>query len=259
MLASDVIKYAYREAALRPIGFTPTANETAEGLYRLNAFINSLFGFELGEDLADWSIPTSVRTASQDTSFINQGFPGNVSTFDQPGVPYDAGGDIAQYPPINSRILCRITSATTLYLPQFPADGARMAFVDNGMSATLTLDANGRKIASALTATLPAGTANTTWFYRSDLAEWQVLAQLTSSDQTPLPTEFDDLFVTGLAIRLTALDEVEPKTGTLEAYKRILTRCKQRYAQPGLMSGGGQNIPNSWQSYDDYWGTGRQW
>lgn len=259
MLASDVIQYAYREANLRAIGFTPTANETTEGLYRLNALINALFGFELGQPLNDWSLPTDVKTASQDYNYQYQGYPGNVNTWNQPGIPFNDGNDISAAPPINSRLLCRITTATTVYLPQFPADGARMAFIDNGMSANLTLDANGRKIDSSLTKVLAPGAATQTWFYRADLAQWQTIAALTSSDQTPLPVEFDDLFVTGLAIRLAALDEQAPKDGTVLAYNQILKKAKARYYQPNTQMYSGQNVPNTQQSYNGYYRVGNSW
>jgi hypothetical protein len=132
-----------------------------------------------------------------------------------------------------------------------------MSWVDNGSTAPVTLNGNGRKIEGAYTVQgLPGGPPGT-WFYRADQANWQLLEAMTLFNSTPLPPEFDDLFVTGLAIRLTALDEVAPKPGTTEAYSRILKRAQQRYKQRGAGTYGGQNLVNSYQSTD--YEDGRRW
>lgn len=264
MKAVDVIRLAYREAALRPIGSSSTPEEQVEGLYRLNSFISQLFGVEIGEVLRDWAVPGFQRTAPRDANYQNLGFPDNLSDFNQSpeSVFSNNDKDISQYPPINSRLIVRVSKPMTVWFPQFPQDGARMSWVDNGstpITGTTTIDANGRRIEGALTLTLAPTTSTKTWLYRADLANWIELKPLDIYDETPLPVEFDDLFVVGLAVRLAALDEVEPKSGTLNAYARTLKRCQQRYINTGTITYGGQNIPNALTHTEYENGYGRQW
>ena len=259
MLVSEAVTYAYREANLRPIGSTPTTAEMSEGIYRLNALWEAFKGGEIGEQLSDWNLPTVQRTATQNTDFMNLDYSDNLTAFDQPGTSGNYGQNVGNWPAQNSRIVSRITADTVLWFPQFPSDGAHMGYADNGASATLTIDANGRKIEGALTITLVAGSEPREWLYRADRAEWVLQEELIASSDLPLPREFNDLFVCGLAIRLCALDTVKPQDSTLAAYTKILKRAITQYRQRGQQSYGGQNIPNTMQSYDSSYFGGNRW
>lgn len=234
MLAQEVVERAYREAAIKGINSPPiTPAELDEGLSRLNGFLASLFGAEIGEKLREWQFPSVLRTAPEAVNPMSLPFPANLSDRQQPL----SMGSITQNsyyvatPPPNVRVLYRGDLASQIYFPSNPSDGARMAVVDVGSSGALTLNGNGRLIDGATTITLDPGFSPFSWFYRSDLATWILLAPLTLTDQTPLPADFDDLLITGTAIRLTGLDEIDATAGTMFIFKRLLALCKQRYNQ----------------------------
>jgi hypothetical protein len=176
-----------------------------------------------------------------------------LTTFDQPGQPASQANDTGQVTiPANSRIVWGGTTATTIYLPEYPQDGARLALASVGATATLTLNANGRLIEGATTKTISTSTTSGEWFYRADLGQWIALAPLELSSESPLPATFDRLLVTGTAIALTALDEIKVSSGTMFTYERLLKLCKQRYAQVANTTYGGQNLVPSDQSYDTF-------
>lgn len=260
MLAQQAVARAYREAAIKPIGTVPTVEEYTEGLERLNGFLDSLFGAEISEELSDFQVPAVLRTADFASDLVALPYPQNLSSFDQPGAP----GSEVSYPgqitiPANTRIVWRGASATTVYLPEYPADGARVALADVGSSATLTLNGNGRLIEGAATKVIPSPATAAEWFYRADLGNWVAIAPLELSSESPLPATFDRLLVTGTAIALTALDEINVTSGTMFTYNRLLKLCKQRYKQRANTSYGGQNLPQAQQSYDTFGGTDRLW
>lgn len=268
MLVSDAIVKAYRESAIRPIGWgTPTADEESEGLYRLNALWRGIRATALGEVVRDWQVPNKTRTAPHNADNMNQFYPQNLNGFNQPGQGWGDGDDQSgdggynhrqHYPPINTRILCKIdNTGHTIWFPQFPYDGSRMEIVDIGMTQAVDLSGNGRFIETATNYTFNPGDAPRQWLYRADKANWvEISSDLTLTDELPLPPEFDDFFICGVAIRLTALDRIDPLPATVSAFALAEKKIHQRYYQPGIMSYGGQNAVPSFQSYNNYWGWG---
>lgn len=126
-----------------------------------------------------------------------------------------------------------------------------MAFVAVGISATVTLDANGRLIDGATSFDVDDTTDSPTeWFYRDDIGQWITLATLVDGDNLPFPTQYDDYFVNELAIRLCPRHGKQPSAPTVEGRDNALRRMKARYRQPTNQIGGGRDIPNSYQSYD---------
>lgn len=250
MLVQQAIDRAYREAAIKRIGDTPTIDEYNEGLDRLNGFLDSLFGAEIGQLLTDVQIPLRQRTANDPNANFNQGYPSNLTGLDQPiGAVEDTSVD--QYVlNNNSRVLNRITTATTAYFPQYPNDGARIAIVNTGASATLTLNGNGRRINGVDMQDFLTTSPNVMYFYRADLGEWKPIAELALTDELPLPNEFRRLIIAGTAISLTGLDEIQPTAGTMFMYERLLKRAKERYYQRTSVTSGGQYLVSSDQSYE---------
>jgi hypothetical protein len=97
------------------------------------------------------------------------------------------------------------TVAKTVYLTPYPQDGSRMGIADPfGRLAAfpITLDANGRTIEGAATKVLNTNGLFQEWFYRADLGQWVKLTTLTAADQNPFPDDFDNFFITLLALRL---------------------------------------------------------
>jgi hypothetical protein len=93
-----IVSDALRESGILGLGDTMEAAQYEEGLRRLQALVDFLTGFELGEGLLDWSYGTSgidqTRVYSQDyTSIIDSG-----------------------YVPSNTRLVCNLSAAKTIYL-----------------------------------------------------------------------------------------------------------------------------------------------
>lgn len=268
MLVSAAIERAYREGAIRPIGSgTPTDDEMVEGLYRLNSLWKGIRATALGEVLHDWQLPNRMRTAPHNANNIAQPFPQNLSGFNQPGsIGWGYEDDVSSYntsnrqhyPPVNCRILCGLSGEDhNLWLPQYPADGSRISLVDVALTDPLTVNGNGRKIEGETTLVFSPGDPSKEWLYRADLADWvDIGSDLELTDELPLPSEFDDFFVCGTAIRLCALDQLDPQPPTTAAYALAEKKIMQRYYQPGIASWGGQNAAPSYQSYNGYMGYG---
>lgn len=257
--ALTIIKGAYREGNLIPVGSTPTTSEQAESLAMLTRLIASVFGEEMGEHLQDWPIPLPQRTAPLAANLPQLPYPmgldGNLY-----GVPPAViANEFAFYPPKNSRIVFGgLTNRA--YFPEAPDDGSRMAIVqgsgagDSGtVGQVLTLDGNGRTIQGANTQTFtfasPA-TAGKAWLYRADLADWTLVADLaTVNDTIAFPTDLDDLWITMLIKRLAPSYGKVISEQTEQTYTRMMHRLKAKYRQAGTTIYKATDVPNTRQSY----------
>lgn len=259
MTASRIIERAYREAAIKAVGAGLSQVEYQEGLERLNGFISSLFGGEIGQNLTDWQVPGALRTADAPTNNLALPYPQNLSVVGQPFSPQETPNNAyVFYPPANVRIVWGGDQASSLYLPEYPTDGARIELVNAGSSAALSVLGNGRRVSGGASFAFAHTAAPLTLFYRADLANWLPITQLALTSASPLPAEFDELLVAGTAIRLTALDEISPQSGTMFIYDRLLKRLKQRYFQPGTAAPNSDSIRPTEQPYERGW-VGRGW
>ena len=183
-LVSSILLDAYRESNLIAESATAlSTNKQTESLRRLNSLISSIMEWEAGESLRQWPVGT--------TGYIDP--------------PEEIQRDIWKYPPINSRLVLNHSQAETIYLPEKPSDGARISVQDIGSQLAtynVVLNGNGRLIEAARTLTLSTDDLNRTWLYRADLGDWRRVSTLLVSDEMPFPTEFDDMFIVLLAIRL---------------------------------------------------------
>lgn len=263
---SSLITDAYRESNLIPVGKTPTAAEQAEALTRLNALVASVFGEEMGENLQDWPVPIPQRTAPAAANFPQLPYPmgldGNLY-----GVPSGSNisNEFAQYPPKNSRIIFGGVTGT-VYLPEAPDDGSRIACVqgsgagDSGVvGAILTLNGNGRTIELTPTKTFtfasPA-TASVQWVYHASKGDWsKVSFTMALSDDIGFPIEIDDYWVTSLAIRLAGRYGKTVSQETSQTYLRMNKKVKAKYRQAGTTVYKAGDVPNTAQS----WGGNRWW
>ena len=253
MLASEAVERAYREAAIKSVNSPSlTPFEYQEGLSRLNGFLLSLMGAEIGENLSDWNVPMQQRNTTFAANFTSIPFASSTNSFDQMGASAIGSRDISPYPPQNVRMLCRVESVTTVYLPEAPCDGARIDMIDTGCTDNILVMGNGRRIEGQNSQTLLPNFTNRRWFYRADLGNWIALQPLTLTDPLPLPVEFDDLLIAGTAIRLTGLDHIDPSSATMMIFNRLLKSAKQRYQQTAGVSSGGQNMPTTRQAYGDF-------
>lgn len=235
--ASDIIAQAFREANIVPIGQTPTPNEQAEALPRLNNFIAWLFGTKLGELSWDWPIPP------QRTAPVAARYPLRPENNALPS-------DVWPYPPNNVRLLAGNDTAETIYLPFSPNPGARIAVLNVGSTAPVTLNANGRFIEDAPSVVVtPATDAPREWFYREDIGSWRRVTVLALTDESILPAVYDDLLVCALAIRLAPRFGQQALPETISTYESSLQRMKQVYKQYMPVGGGFDPVLMSRQAH----------
>lgn len=203
-LASDIITDAYRESNLIPMGNSPNTNQQTEALNRLNTILLSIIGYEVGDSLEDVNI----------------------------GGTYDQSWEASYYVPSNVRLVTNLSSNTTLKLHPQPFNGQRLAVADaanNLGTYNLTLDGNGRRIEGAATLTLSTNGDNRQWIYHSESGNWVKLTTLLYSDTMPYPDEFNDYFITMLAMRLNPRYGQQMSGESLEALKRARNQLRARY------------------------------
>jgi hypothetical protein len=223
-LASSIIADAYRESNLIPMGNVPNANQITEALGRLNTLFASTIGNEAGDAFEDINIGGTYSDEWETTYFV----------------------------PSNVRMVFNLSSSKTLCLHPRPFEGQRLSFVDaagNLATYPVTIKGNGRKIEGATTLTLNTNSDTRQWFYRADLGSWVKITSLLSSDDIPFPSEFDDYFITMLALRLNPRygQNIAPETG--KALERARGQLRARYhawkqISPDFDGTGLMNDPN---------------
>lgn len=262
--ASSIISDAYREGNLIAVGTSPSTNQQTEALTRLNALVNGIFGYELGENLSDWIYPAPQRTAPVAANFPQ--LPGAWDGFTDPlSVGILSNTQWTPYPPKNSRIVWGQKTGA-VYFPEAPNAGSRMGLVqgsgagDSGaIGQIITLDGNGRFIQdpadslfkSSITITSAAVATFTPqeWFYRDDLGQWVLRKDMALADQLPFPKDYDDFFVCGVMIRFAPSYGKVVAQETVAAGTAALKRLKARYRQEAPTVYGSQNFPNGFQSF----------
>jgi hypothetical protein len=251
---SQLITDAFRENNLIEVGSTPTADEQAEALDLLNQFLAGIFGYELGENLADWQVPGALRTATVAANYPQLPYPmdldANIMSLP---IANDLDSNIYPYPPKNSRIVYGSDSeanTNTVWYPERPDNGSRMEVVCTAAaSQVLTLDGNGRAIQSALTLTLTPPFDTVHHMYDATQANWVSMGASTLDGNSPLPPHFDSLLVTAVGYRLCPRHGVEPRTGTTNEMAQALKRLKAYYRQYQPTTYGSADFPRSLQSY----------
>lgn len=218
----DLVRAAYRQENLIAVGQTPTTGQLEEGVSRFNSIWRWLIGNKFGEKLLLWPVPPnpSVNEARE-----------------WPLLPRDEKlpSDVWPYPQQNSMMVVNIGGPTTVYFKQNPSDGARMGLRNIGTSfATypLTINGNGMLIEGASTLVLnTALTSPLLWFFRQDLGEWKRVTTLASTDDSPLPDEFDDFWRCAVALALCPMYGKDAQEMTALTYRAGLAAGVGRYAQ----------------------------
>jgi hypothetical protein len=251
--ASDVIAQAYRENNILGIGITPNDAQNAEALVRLQRFCRSLIGTVYGENMLDWQVPAPQRTAPVAANYPQLPYPQGLDALalTQPFTA-DPTINIWPYPPTNSRIIFGETEDQHVWFPEAPLDGSRMAALCGATivgTPTLLLDGNGRAIAGSPTVSLAAPFSPQEWVYRADLGGWFASADFALTDQMPFSPTMDDLFVTGLALRLAPAYTKTLAPETTLVFKNALAAFRARYRQAANTVYGSQDFPRSLQSY----------
>jgi hypothetical protein len=184
---SQIITDAFRQSNLIPVGTSPTQAQQNEALRYINRIVLSVLGNEAGENFNTLGIGG-----------------GNISR--PTGYPYLDDLIVDEwFVPENSRIMSNLANPVTLYLHPNPDDGSRLGVVDvSGNFATnnLTIKGNGRNIEAASELVLSANGTASEWMYRADTGNWSKTTNLLIGDVFPFPEDFDDMFITMLAIRV---------------------------------------------------------
>ena len=244
-LNSELIKGAYRESNFTSQGTDLTPDEQTEGLGLLQGLVLSMPGLLLGHKYKPWHLPWPNRTATK--------------SGDHPA-RFDKGYDDrdVQYPPVNSRVVLRNQSPTTLFLREMPADGDLMQFVDAGFTGDVVLDANGQFFGTSgveTTVTLSTAVAggnrlpNRTYLYRQDIASWVQIDTLVAGAEMPYPIEFDDFWITQLAMRLSPRFGNEPRQITMMRNKDMQNFVRGWYRRDPvdvIVGDAGVNTSQNW-------------
>ena len=213
---SQIITDAYRQGNLIAKGAAPTTVEQEEGLRYLNRIVKSVFGSEAGEDL----IPFPIGR-------------GNISR--PSGYPwYNDVPDNEWFVPKNLRLMFNLENEVNVFLHPDPDDGSRFAVSDVGgnlSSFNVTVHGNGRNIDGASQIVLNTDGESGEWFYREDTGNWVKYTSLTISDQFVFPEEFDDFFITMLAIRLNPSYGVQLDPQSNAILSRTKRQMVSRYRQ----------------------------
>lgn len=203
-LVSTLISNAFRESNIIPIVGSPSSLEQTEALDRLNNIYLSTIGNEVGDKLKDINIGGQFDETTLTTDWV----------------------------PSNARLVLNLTEITGLSLDPEPYEGQRLAVADaSGNLATynLLLYGNGRTIEGLTTLTLDTDGYVGHWLYRGDTANWIKITTLVPGDTFPLPQEFDDYFITTLAVRLNPRYGQTLTNETMEALKRSKRQIQARY------------------------------
>lgn len=215
-LVSDIIRDAYRESNLIAIGTEPTGAQSEEGLRLLQRIVQSVYGNEEGEQLE--SFPLGRHNIER---------PSGYPWYDQvPGWDW--------FLPPNTRMVCNLTAPLEVYLSPDPDDGDRFAVQDiagNLATNTLTLYGNGRTIGEAPSQVFNTNGENVEYMFRADRGDWVVISPIAALDLFPFPSEFDDMFVVMLAMRLNPRNDIATSPESVAALKRSTTQFKARYRQ----------------------------
>lgn len=222
-LVSQIITDAYQYNNLVAINAIPTADEQAKGVRYFNRIFRNILGVGLGEQLRTVELGAEPLTASNEFEIF-----ADVPRLSAPYV-------LAP----NSRLVLNLTTPATVFLPPSPQDGARLSVVDVAQtlnSNPLTVEGNGRKIGSSSSVVLDTAGISRDWFYRADLGYWVQLYDLTLTDVFPLPTEFEEYFITALAMRLGSSEDVELSSSLQYIFKDTLKKLRLRYRQQQQVS-----------------------
>lgn len=183
-----IITGAYRESNILGIGVAPNVDQTNEALERLQSLVASVFGKDVGENLSDW--PVGVD---------------NVNTNWPDGYPCWTINEWS-YPRQNVRLLLNASMAQNIWLPKSPDNGARIRIVVVSQDLNtypVTIHGNGRLVEGGDTLLLSdTATAPRVLFYDAERADWVRVEPITEDGQFPFPLEFDDYFITRLAMRI---------------------------------------------------------
>lgn len=215
-LVADIIRRAYRETNLVPLGVDPSAAQEQEGFELLSTVVESVLGNEAGENLNPLPLGTDNIESPAGYPWWSNSLPANV------------------FVRANTRLMLNLTADGYVYFDPAPHDGARMGIVDCAANLDLcpiTLYGNGRMIEGQPEIIFNTPNTIREWVYREDLGNWVTVTPLDIAGQMPWPSAFDDMFIVRLALRLNPRNGQVIHPASMDAYKRAETQFSARYGQ----------------------------
>lgn len=212
----QIIVDAFREGNLIPSGEVPEDSEFDEALRKLTGIIKGTYGYVIGERLQ----PLNFGSLGLTNAYAKRDDVDDFIT--------------TTYVPSNIRLMLNNEGPVSVFLPPKPMDGAMFGVVDvagNLATNTLTVNGNGRNIEDASSVTLNTNSLQKEWFYREDLGNWVAISGLTADSLVPFPEDFDDYFVTMLAMRIAPQFGIETRQETMSYLTNLKSRLRARYAQ----------------------------
>lgn len=237
---ASIIQSALRETNLIPLGTTPTAAQLAEGFTLLSTITAGALGNDAGENLNPWPLGQNDINSPRGYPWWNNELPGNV------------------FVPTNIRVMCNLTGDGMINLHPRPHDGARMGVVDvsqNFGDFPLTVNGNGRSIEGSDSVVLDTDGLIREWLYREDLGDWVVSVPLNAAGDMPWPSEFDDLFIIMLAMRLNPRYGQIMHPASMQVLKESKSQFTARYSQSTTQAPSEEALlylPSSYRFYGNY-------
>lgn len=192
-----IIRHAMIELGVLEGEGNPSATEASDGLFRLQAIIDGLFGCGVGTALVDLEVTGATAILT------------------------------------DQRALVSATGSFTITMPDTPDNGSRIQVVDilgNLATYPLTLDGNGRKVEGSATKAITAGG---TWIYTADTANWQKVSPLALDDALLLGD--DEFFTLETAKRLAPMYGAQMSRESVVALQRAANRIRARFASRGVV------------------------
>ena len=213
---ASIVQSALRETNLIPLGVTPTDEQLAEGHALLSTIVAGVLGNEAGENLNPMPLGQNEITSPRGYPWWSNELPGNV------------------FLQTNTRLMCNLTGPGTVNLHPRPHDGARMGVVDvsqNFSENPLTVYGNGRSIEGEADMVYDTDGLIREWLYREDLGNWVTVIPLDLEGDMPWPTEFDDMFIIMLALRLNPRYGQVMHPASAQVLQATMRKFSARYAQ----------------------------
>lgn len=213
-LISSIISDAFREGNILPLGRAPSDLQSAEALRLLQGLISSAYGDDAGESLSDWPLGNYGR--------------------ESPAYDLPLTDDRVRRPGVNQRLIVVNEAALTVWLTPQPQDGSRMAIADplaRLADVPVTLNADGRTIEGVETLLLNTDGLFREWFYRADLGGWVRLTQIAIDEEMPFPADFDNFWMTSLAMRINPRYGRSMDEQSAMIYKNERRKFISRYLQ----------------------------
>lgn len=237
----SIINDALRETNLIPLGVAPTADQQTEAFGKLQSLVASVLGNEMGENLNPFPMGQLDITSPAGYPWWSNTLPGNI------------------FLQTNLRVMCNLTAPGLVNLHPIPHDGARMGIVDvagNFATNPFTINGNGRMIEGQNSVTFNTNGEIREWMYRGDLGNWVVVIPITIDGNMPWGTEFDDMFIILLAMRLNPRYGQIMHPASVEALKEVRSKFTARYSQSTTQVGSEAGLLYL-TNYYRYFGTNR--